>query len=176
MKRTRVILGHKEGELHYTVVAVRRFVVARRLCPACHGDMCGCLIRGGTLGTLELLLLGVALAVDAFSVTLANSFTYAGERKSRMALMPVFFGVFQALMPLLGYAASGLAASLIERYSGIVAFVILAIVGGKMIFEGVSAIREAARQSEADVEEPGEAGQPGQRPNAPNMPNRPGKR
>lgn len=125
-----------------------------------------------SMGFAELLLLGVALAADAFAVTLANSVTYAGERGSRLALMPVFFGVFQALMPLLGYAASGLAASFIERYSGIVAFVILAIIGGKMVFEGASALREAAQQRKAagdaqaegasgvDEGQPGEKGEP----------------
>ena len=112
------------------------------------------------MGFAELLLLGVALAADAFAVTLANSVTYAGERRSRLALMPVFFGVFQALMPLLGYAASGLAASFIERYSGIVAFVILAVIGGKMVYEGASALREAAHQRKggADPDEGEPAG------------------
>ena len=50
-------------------------------------------------------------------------------------LMPVFFGAFQGLMPLLGFFAGSLVAEVIERYAGIVAFVILGFVGGKMIWD-----------------------------------------
>lgn len=50
-------------------------------------------------------------------------------------LMPVFFGAFQGLMPLLGFFAGSLVAEVIERYAGIVAFVILSFVGGKMIWD-----------------------------------------
>ena len=92
------------------------------------------------MGIGEILLLGLALSADAFSVTISNCFVYAGERRSRMLLMPVFFGVFQGGMPLLGYYLSGLAAALIERYAGIVTMIILGIIGGNMIREGVGAL------------------------------------
>ena len=92
------------------------------------------------MGALEILLLGLALSADAFAVTISNSFVYSHEKKSRLLLMPVFFGAFQALMPLLGYFLGGLAARLIEAYSGIVTLVILGIIGGNMVREGVSAL------------------------------------
>jgi len=95
------------------------------------------------MGFWEIVVLGVALTADAFAVTLSNSFVYAHERKSRLLLMPVFFGGFQALMPLLGYFAGGLAAAFIEKYAGIVAFLILAVVGGNMVREGIEALRHA---------------------------------
>ena len=56
--------------------------------------------------------------------------------------MPVFFGAFQFIMPVVGYYAGGLLAALITRYSGIVIFVILGIIGGKMIKEGIEDMRE----------------------------------
>lgn len=88
----------------------------------------------------ELIVLGVALSADAFAVTISNCFAYAGDYR-RLLLMPVFFGFFQALMPALGYVAGGVAAELIERYSSVVIFVILGLIGGNMIREGVLALR-----------------------------------
>lgn len=88
----------------------------------------------------EVLLLGLALSADAFSVTVSNTFVYGSERKSRLLLMPVFFGAFQGLMPLVGYYLSGVAAHLIERYAGIVTLLILGIIGGNMVREGAEAL------------------------------------
>lgn len=93
-----------------------------------------------TLSLLEIILLGVALSADAFAVTISNTFVYASESKRRLVLMPVTFGLFQGLMPLLGYFVGGLAAEVIERYAGIITLVILGIVGGNMIREGAEAL------------------------------------
>lgn len=89
---------------------------------------------------LETIVLGVALSADAFAVTISNTFVYASESKRRLVLMPVMFGLFQGLMPLLGYFVGGLAAEVIERYAGIITLVILGIVGGNMIREGAEAL------------------------------------
>lgn len=92
------------------------------------------------LSLLEIILLGVALSADAFAVTISNTFVYASESKRRLVLMPVMFGLFQGLMPLLGYFVGGLAAEVIERYAGIITLAILGIVGGNMIREGAEAL------------------------------------
>lgn len=92
------------------------------------------------LSLLEIILLGVALSADAFAVTISNTFVYASESKRRLVLMPVMFGLFQGLMPLLGYFVGGLAAEVIERYADIITLVILGIVGGNMIREGAEAL------------------------------------
>lgn len=93
------------------------------------------------MSAFEVFLLGLALSADAFAVTVSNTFVYVGERRSRLLLMPVFFGGFQALMPLLGYFLGGVAADLIERYAGIITLVILGIIGGNMVREGIEGIR-----------------------------------
>lgn len=92
------------------------------------------------MGLAEILLLGLALSADAFSVTISNTFVYDNERRRRLALMPIFFGLFQGGMPLFGYFLGSVAAELIERYAGIVTLVILGIIGGNMIREGVEAL------------------------------------
>ena len=98
-------------------------------------------LQGVRLSLLEIVVLGLSLSADAFSVTISNTFAFRDERISRIALMPVFFGVFQALMPVAGYYLGGVAADFIESYAGIVTLVILGIIGGNMVREGVSSIR-----------------------------------
>jgi putative Mn2+ efflux pump MntP len=61
--------------------------------------------------------------------------------------MPLFFGFFQAFMPVLGYFLGGVAAELIERYAGLVTLVILGLIGGNMIREGVHALRHPEEAS-----------------------------
>lgn len=88
-----------------------------------------------------MLVLGIALAMDAFAVTISNSIAFASEPRRRLVMMPVLFGLFQGLMPLLGYFLGGVCGDLIETYSGIVALIILGIIGGNMVREGVAALR-----------------------------------
>lgn len=84
----------------------------------------------------EIIVLGIALSADAFAVTISNCFIYATERKRRLMLMPIMFGLFQMLMPIAGYFIGGLAAEVIEKYSGAVTLVILGFIGGNMVREG----------------------------------------
>ena len=93
------------------------------------------------MGILDVLVMGLALSADAFAVTISDAFAYRDERRSRMLMLPVAFGVFQGLMPTLGYFLGGLFASVIETYAGVVTLVILGIIGGNMIREGIAALR-----------------------------------
>ena len=103
------------------------------------------------MGLLEILLLGVALATDAFSVTISNTFAFGDHRVSRLMRMPLFFGLFQFGMPLAGYFVGGIAAELIEKYAGMVSLVILGFIGSNMLYSGYKALKEDA--SEEDEEE-----------------------
>lgn len=105
------------------------------------------------MGLLEIIVLGVALSADAFAVTISNTFVYASESRSRLMFMPLMFGLFQGLMPVAGYLLGGLAAEVIETYAGVITLVILGLVGGNMIREGVCALRGAGEQD--GPEEPG---------------------
>ena len=105
------------------------------------------------MGLLEIIVLGVALSADAFAVTISNTFVYASESRSRLMLMPLMFGLFQGLMPVAGYLLGGLAVEAIETYAGVITLVILGLVGGNMIREGVCALRGAGEQD--GPEEPG---------------------
>lgn len=84
---------------------------------------------------IEIIILGIGLAMDAASVTVANSLVYTNLRKRDYALMPISFGIFQGLMPILGYYLGNVFASFITKYSGIVIFAILGFIGAKMIYD-----------------------------------------
>ena len=111
------------------------------------------------MGLLEILMLGVALATDAFSVTISNTFAFDDHRFSRLMRMPLFFGLFQFGMPLAGYFVGGIAAELIEKYAGIVSLVILGFIGLNMLYSGYKALKEDA--SEEDEEEAQQGAQQG---------------
>ena len=111
------------------------------------------------MGLLEILMLGVALATDAFSVTISNTFAFDDHRVSRLMRMPLFFGLFQFGMPLAGYFVGGIAAELIEKYAGMVSLVILGFIGSNMLYSGYKALKEDA--SEEDEEEAQQGAQQG---------------
>lgn len=109
---------------------------------------------------IELLVLGVALAMDAFAVTISDTFAYRGQARWRMWMAPVAFAVFQALMPVAGYWLGCLFAEAVEAYASIVSFAILGFIGASMIREGVRALRG---------DETDEAGEAAAAPDAPRV-------
>ncbi|MBQ6452751.1 MAG: manganese efflux pump [Coriobacteriales bacterium] len=89
------------------------------------------------MGFVELLLIGLGLSADAMSVTVSNCLAAPRMSVPRKLAMPILFGLFQGLMPLLGYFLSGFAADAIQRYAGWVTFIILGLIGGNMIREAL---------------------------------------
>ena len=87
---------------------------------------------------VDIVVLGVALAMDAFAVTISNMLAHKDLRTGRAMLMPVLFAVFQFGMPLIGYFAGSLVAGFIGQYAGIITFVILGYIGIMMIKESLS--------------------------------------
>jgi putative Mn2+ efflux pump MntP len=84
---------------------------------------------------IEVLILAVALSMDAFAVSIG-----LGAKKNSPGLAMkagLYFGTFQALMPLLGYAGGKGVFGWIEAYAHWIAFGLLVLVGAKMIYEGI---------------------------------------
>lgn len=86
---------------------------------------------------LEILLIGIALSMDAFAVTLSSSMTYPNLRGKKRLCMPVTFGLFQGIMPILGYFLGNTFSVFIHRYSGFISFIILVAIGINMIKDGM---------------------------------------
>lgn len=86
---------------------------------------------------LEIWLLAVGLAMDCFAVSIASGILLKHTRWRPMLTMAFFFGFFQALMPLVGWAAASLFSHLIEDVDHWIAFGILAFLGIRMIRESL---------------------------------------
>lgn len=86
---------------------------------------------------ITITLISVALAADAFAVTISNSMCYRNITKWQRLSMPLFFGLFQGLMPLLGYYLGTLFADAVQQLDHWIALVLLSFLGIKMIVEAV---------------------------------------
>lgn len=87
------------------------------------------------MGFFELFLIGIGLSMDAFAVAICKGLGMERINKRDTLLLALFFGGFQALMPLTGYLLGSRFASYIERWDHWIAFVLLAFIGGNMIRE-----------------------------------------
>lgn len=88
---------------------------------------------------IEIFLIALALAMDAFSIALSKGLA-AKQQSAKDALkLGISFGAFQFIMPLLGYFLAGTFASFIESYSKYISFALLVFIGGKMLYESIKA-------------------------------------
>ena len=84
---------------------------------------------------LEIWLLAVGLAMDCFAVSIASGILLKRTLWRPMLTMAFFFGLFQAIMPLLGWIGASTFSHLIESLDHWIAFAILAFLGGRMVRE-----------------------------------------
>lgn len=87
------------------------------------------------MSTIEIWLLAVALAMDCFAVSVATGITLKQTRWRTMLNMAFFFGLFQAVMPLIGWMGTTLFSHLFEQIDHWIAFGILCFLGGRMVVE-----------------------------------------
>ncbi len=85
----------------------------------------------------EIILIGIALSMDAFAVSLSSGMVYTGLTKKQKLSMPAAFGLFQGLMPILGYFFGSLFSDFITKWDGPVALIILGFIGANMIKDGL---------------------------------------
>jgi putative Mn2+ efflux pump MntP len=91
------------------------------------------------MGVLTLLALAVALALDAFAVAVVSGLSIEALTKRHVFRLAFHFGLFQALMPVIGWVAGRAVHERIAHYDHWIALALLGLVGGKMI---VGAFRE----------------------------------
>lgn len=95
------------------------------------------------LHIVEIIVLGCSLAVDATAISITNGLVYQKLTKKRALLSSLLFGLFQGLMPILGYYLMSLTSlntsvkDYIEKIDHWVAFGLLVLLGGKMIIDGI---------------------------------------
>lgn len=87
--------------------------------------------------TLEIWLLAISLAMDCFTVSITSGIIMRRICWRTFFTMAFFFGLFQAVMPLIGWFAASRFSHLIEAYDHWIAFGLLAFLGGRMIKQGL---------------------------------------
>ena len=87
---------------------------------------------------LEIFLVGVGLSMDAFAVAICKGLAMPRVNRKRTLLIGLYFGVFQALMPLTGWLLGSQFARHVTKMAPWIAFVLLAWIGGNMIRESLS--------------------------------------
>nr|MCR5348979.1 manganese efflux pump [Bacilli bacterium] len=109
---------------------------------------------------IQIVLLGIGLSMDAFSVALVDGLTYANITKGKSFFIAGTFGFLQALMPLIGFwlvevveiiagtLSGGKAGAIVSLIVVWVAFGLLLFIGGKMLVESILEMRKPQEEKE----------------------------
>ena len=99
------------------------------------------------MGLLELFFLALGLSMDAFAVSICKGLATERLKPRHMLVVGLWFGGFQALMPLLGFFLGAAFQKYITAVDHWVAFVLLALIGGNMIRESFACETQSANGS-----------------------------
>ena len=91
---------------------------------------------------LTILVIAVGLAMDCLAVSVAQGIAVRPTDRPKPLLMALLFGLFQGGMPLIGYFAGSFFTDFFDTYAPWIALVLLAFIGGKMIWESEHETRE----------------------------------
>lgn len=86
---------------------------------------------------ITILLIGLGLSMDAFSVSVTDGIVLKNPKPLQSAKIALFFGGFQFLMPCLGYLLASSFSKYITAFDHWIAFVLLGFIGGKMIIDAI---------------------------------------
>jgi putative Mn2+ efflux pump MntP len=87
---------------------------------------------------IEVLILAIALSMDAFAVSVGLGSKQLDNRRLLALKAAIYFGIFQGLMPLIGFIGGKGVLGWVESYAHWIAFFLLLLIGGKMIYESIS--------------------------------------
>ena len=99
------------------------------------------------MSLLELFLLAVGLPMDAFAVAICKGLSMEKLNKKHAVIIGLYFGIFQALMPSIGYLLGSRFQQAITAYDHWIAFILLALIGGNMIKESTDHEAESCTPS-----------------------------
>lgn len=99
---------------------------------------------------IQTLLIGIGLSMDAFAVSVCKGLGMSKLNKKQMFVIALYFGGFQALMPFIGWVVGARFSSYVSQYAHWIAFVLLAIIGGKMMHESVTESDDCENVEEKD--------------------------
>ena len=89
------------------------------------------------MGLMSLVFIAVGLSMDAFAVSVTSGIIVEDIKVNHALKVALYFGIFQALMPIIGWSAGSSFSSYIIEIDHWVAFGVLGYIGGKMIYESL---------------------------------------
>jgi len=92
-----------------------------------------CFLGGYRMDLLELFIIAIGLSMDAFAVAITTGLTMSKKTMKKSMIVGLYFGIFQAIMPLIGYMLGTQFADKITAFDHWIAFALLCFIGGKMI-------------------------------------------
>ena len=98
---------------------------------------------------MDAVLIGAGLSMDACAAAVSDAMVYRGLTPVRRAAMPLCFGAFQMLMPVLGLRIGTLFSAWLSRCAGFMMAALLGSIGGKMIWDGCH--RESVETAAGDL-------------------------
>ncbi len=99
---------------------------------------------------LNTTFLSLGLAVDAFAVSLSSGFVIQHIKFNKALKIALFFGVFQGIMPLIGWLTGLTFRELLSNIDHWIAFILLAGIGGKMLYEAIQIEEDEKRFNPLD--------------------------
>ena len=91
---------------------------------------------------ISIILLAIALSIDACVVSFSYGITFTRKRLKNALSLAICTGLFQGIMPTIGYYLTGFVKSFIEPYAGLIVFLIFTYLGVKIIIEAFDKERE----------------------------------
>ncbi len=95
----------------------------------------------------EIVFIGVGLAMDAFAVSVCKGLSMKKVILKNAIIIALYFGLFQALMPTIGFFLGGTFSSVVQKADHWIAFILLGLIGGNMIRESLSKDKEESDES-----------------------------
>jgi len=89
------------------------------------------------LSFIELMLIAIGLSMDALAIAICKGFSLRKPTIKECLIVGAYFGASQAIMPLIGYAIASRFAYIVTTWDHWIAFILLVVLGGKMVFDGI---------------------------------------
>ena len=99
------------------------------------------------MGFLEIILISIGLAMDAFAVAICKGLSMRKMSYKKAVVIGLYFGIFQALMPVIGYFCGATFEWIAKKIDHWIAFLLLGFIGGKMIKESFEPQRGGYNES-----------------------------
>ena len=99
------------------------------------------------MGLIEILLIAIGLAMDAFAVSICKGLSMTKMNWKKACIIGLYFGLFQAIMPVIGYLLGESFADSVNKIDHWASFILLGTIGINMIKEALSSDKETSNDS-----------------------------